>query len=150
LAAAEPPGRATASLATAPGPGSLQRCRGLPGVASVSVQAFSWLTETNSSLDLTRMVKERGPQHRGCCMGGMTLRQHSQTKRAQRRSAGCSSGSRQLELCLLERVKNIVNRKFFSMQKLIWQNYRSSKNCLSRVKTSVFPRPRVESKKYPG
>jgi hypothetical protein len=47
-----------------PGPGGLSRHRGLPGEASASVQAYRQLTETTSSLDLTRMVKERGPRRR--------------------------------------------------------------------------------------
>ncbi len=34
---------------------------------------------------------------------------------------------------------NVVNRNFFSMQKLTWRDNWSFKNCLSRGKTSVFP-----------
>ncbi len=52
LAAAGPPGHL---------PSSRLRCRGLPGVASASVQALKRLTETISTHDPTMMVKERGP-----------------------------------------------------------------------------------------
>jgi hypothetical protein len=38
-----------------------------------------------------------------------------------------------------KKFRNVVNRNFFSMEKLIWQDNWSSKNCLSRGKTSVFP-----------
>jgi hypothetical protein len=82
-------------------------------------------------------------------------------KGAWRRSAGSSSGSRGLKLCLLEREKAgaskvfenvliILSTDFFSQQKLIWQDNWSSKNCLSRGKTSVFPGLLGESEEYPG
>ncbi len=45
-------------------PGSLPRRRRLPGSASSAVQALRRLTVMTSSRDLTRMVKERGPQRR--------------------------------------------------------------------------------------
>ncbi len=45
--------------------------------------------------------------------------------------------------------RNVVNRNFFSMQKLILQYNGSSKNCLSKRKTSVFPRLCAKSKDYP-
>jgi hypothetical protein len=40
---------------------------------------------------------------------------------------------------LKKKFFNVVNRNLFSMQKLIWQDYWSSKNCLSKGKNSVFP-----------
>jgi hypothetical protein len=64
LAADGPPGQAVADLAAALGPGGLPWCRRLPGMASVYMQAFRRLTETTSSLDPTRMVKERGSRCR--------------------------------------------------------------------------------------
>ncbi len=64
LVAAGPPGQTVAGLAAPPGPGGLLRHHGLPDVASASMQALRWLTETTSSLDPTQMMKEQGPQHR--------------------------------------------------------------------------------------
>jgi hypothetical protein len=45
--------------------------------------------------------------------------------------------------------RNVVNRNFFSMQKLIWQDNWSSKNCLSKGKTSVFPWLCTKSEEHP-
>ncbi len=49
-----------------PGPGSLLRRRGLPGMASMPVHALRLLTVMFSSRCPTWRVKERGPQQRGC------------------------------------------------------------------------------------
>jgi hypothetical protein len=53
-------------LAGLPGcePSGLPQQRGLPGVASVAVQAFRQLTAITSSQDPTRMVKERDLRRR--------------------------------------------------------------------------------------
>jgi hypothetical protein len=43
---------------------------------------------------------------------------------------------------------NFINRKFISLQKIVGQDNWSTKNCLSRKKTSVFPRLCTEAKEY--
>jgi hypothetical protein len=55
LVAAGPPGRE---------PGGLPQRRGLPDVVSAAVQGLGQLMATTSSRDLTRIVKEQGPQRR--------------------------------------------------------------------------------------
>jgi hypothetical protein len=54
------PGWAAAGMSTAPGPGSLPRHRGLPGVAFAAVQALRRLTAMISSRSLTWRVKAQG------------------------------------------------------------------------------------------
>jgi hypothetical protein len=45
---------------------------------------------------------------------------------------------------------NRINREFFILQAFIGQHNWSAKNCLSRGKTSVFPRLCTESEEYKG
>jgi hypothetical protein len=45
---------------------------------------------------------------------------------------------------------SVVNRNFFLVQKLIWQDNWRSKNCLSRGKSSVFPWLHAKSEEYLG
>ncbi len=82
--------------------------------------------------------------------GGMTPPWQTQTREACRRSAGSSSSSCWPELCLLGRenarvslilefVHYLIYRKFFDLQKLLWQNKEHTINCFSCRKTCVLP-----------
>jgi hypothetical protein len=87
--------------------GGQPRLRGLSGSASDAVKALRQLTAMTSSHDPTPMVKELGPQRRTAKgpsksgrRGGTTLPRWTQTRGAERSSAGSSLGSWVLKLCL--------------------------------------------------
>jgi hypothetical protein len=72
---------------------------------------------------------------------------------AERSSAGSSLGSWAQELCLGKETAgkifdNRIKINFFIFQKFIRQHNGSAKNCFSQGKTSVFPRPCLESEEY--
>ncbi len=53
--------------------------------------------------------------------------------------------SRSIQNFFFEFLDNLIDRKFISLQKFVGQDNWSTKNCLSRGKTSVFPRLSTEA-----
>jgi hypothetical protein len=118
------------------------------------------MTETISFRDPTLMVKYRGPRLTmawGAIIGAVERRNDTAKPRGRAAAwpaAGywnCAWAGKKEEhskFIYIHFFDNFINRKFISLQIFIWQDNWSTKNCLSREKTSVFPRLCTEAKEY--